>query len=84
MSSGEWLRALPHFAHLRGGTISLWKLPLEIWVLLKSGPGRVSLFPFHPWGGGNPQLLTLEPGPPRSPPLMLLPAPSIPSRRPCG
>lgn len=81
MSSGEWLRALPHFAHLRGGTISLWKLPLEIWVLLKSGPGRVSLFPFHPWGGGNPQPWSQDP---QKSPLMLLPAPSIPSSRPCG
>lgn len=68
MSSGEWPRALPPFALLRGGAISLGKLPLEVCcTLLESGLERVCLFPSHLWGGGGPQPLTLESRPPEVP-----------------
>ena len=68
VSLGEWPRALPPFAPLRGGAISFGKLPLEVcWILLESGLERVCLFPSHHWGGGDPQPLTLESGPPEAP-----------------
>lgn len=67
MSSREWPRALPPFAPLRGGAVSLGKLRLEVrCILLESGLGGVSLLLCHLWGGGNPQPLTLESGPPEA------------------
>lgn len=76
MSSREWPRALPPFAPLRGGAVSLGKLRLEVrCILLESGLGGVSLLLCHLWGGGNPQPLTLESGP-QKPSLVLLPASS--------